>query len=60
MEALSLNALRRAPDEAGQEFWTNAFATGTPSRTDMLVQFTDSPENPQRNAGNYDDAVRVF
>lgn len=58
--ALYQNALRRAPDDTGQKFWIDAFATGELSRTDMLVEFADSPENIARNAENYDDGVWVL
>lgn len=55
--ALYANALRRAPDEPGFEFWSEVFATGELSRADMLVFFADSPENIERNASNYDDGL---
>jgi len=60
VDALYLNALRRVPDASGQEFWIDAFATGTLSRADMLVQFADSPENFERNMDNYNDGVWVL
>lgn len=51
--------LLRAPDAGGERFWLEAFSTGTLDRADMLLAFSDSPENRTRNADNYDDGVWI-
>lgn len=48
--ALYTQALGREPDEAGFDFWLEAFSSGRLERSDMLVAFTDSPENIDRTA----------
>ncbi|GMG82471.1 hypothetical protein LNKW23_16840 [Paralimibaculum aggregatum] len=59
IDALFLNVLGRSADAAGREFWINAFDAGT-TRADMLVFFSESPENLVLNADNYDDGVWVI
>lgn len=48
--ALYNNVLDRAPEQAGYDFWVNALATGT-SRADVLVGFSESPENYNNTIG---------
>ncbi len=58
--ALYQNVLLREPDAGGQSFWLDVFAAGTLERADMLLAFSDSAENTERNADNYDDGVWVL
>lgn len=60
IEALYVNALRRAPDPGGEAFWLEAFTTGRLSREDMLETFAESPENVARNAENLEDGVFIL
>ncbi|MEM9063777.1 MAG: DUF4214 domain-containing protein [Pseudomonadota bacterium] len=58
--ALYQNVLLREPDAGGQSFWLDVFAAGTLDRADMLLAFSDSAENIERNAANYDDGIWVL
>lgn len=57
--ALFGNVLLREPDPGGEAFWLNAFSSGLLDRADMLLAFSESQENIDRNADNYDDGVWV-
>lgn len=50
VSALYQNALHRAGDAGGQQFWTNTVQQGT-SRADVLVGFSDSLESRIQTAG---------
>ncbi|MEO0822722.1 MAG: DUF4214 domain-containing protein, partial [Pseudomonadota bacterium] len=58
--ALYGNVLRRAPDDEGLAFWTEAFGSGALGPDDMLAQFSESDENIARNAENLDIGVWVI
>lgn len=57
--ALYANVLLREPDAGGEAFWLDAFASGRLDRSDMLLAFSDSAENMERNEENYDVGVWV-
>ncbi|MEO1119864.1 MAG: DUF4214 domain-containing protein [Pseudomonadota bacterium] len=57
--ALYDNVLLREPDAGGEAFWLDAFASGRLDRVDMLLAFSDSAENVERNEENYDVGVWV-
>jgi hypothetical protein len=45
VEALYRNVLNRAPDDAGREGWLTRLADRSWDRTDVLIGFSESPEN---------------
>lgn len=48
---LYLNALGRAPDGAGLDYWTNQIGSGLQTRAQVLAQFSESNENKEAVAG---------
>jgi hypothetical protein len=46
--ALYNNVLGRAPDPSGEDFWINSLTTGRMDRGDVLIGFSESPENNGR------------
>ncbi|MBD0275119.1 MAG: DUF4214 domain-containing protein, partial [Acetobacteraceae bacterium] len=44
------NALGRAPDAAGLDYWTGALNSGALTRPDVVLGFSDSAESRARNA----------
>ena len=46
--ALYKNVLGRAPDPVGEAFWTSSLTTGRLDRGDVLMGFSESPENNGR------------
>ncbi len=58
VDALYENALGRAPDDAGADFWHHALADDL-SREAALLAFTASVENVANNAPNIDDGFWV-
>lgn len=42
------NVLDREPDPEGQAFWTSALASGGADRDDVVLAFSESPENVAR------------
>ncbi len=58
INAMYQNVLGRQPDQPGYEFWLGGMEEGlTP--VDILVAFTESDENVDRNADNLDDGIWV-
>jgi len=47
---LYVNALHRAPDAAGSQYWDNLLDSGTLTRAVVLVAFAESPENVHNSA----------
>jgi hypothetical protein len=47
---LYINALHRAADAGGAQFWDNLLNTGAVSRETVLVYFAESPENVHNSA----------
>ena len=58
IEAMYANVLGRASDAPGRDYWVDRLQTDA-SREDILIHFTQSDENVQRNSGNYDEGVWV-
>lgn len=50
IDQLYLNVLRRAPDQAGSDFWQDALHAGA-TRESVLLDFSESGENIARLAG---------
>lgn len=59
IDALYTTVLGRPADPDGRAFWTDAFASGTLDRADMLVAFSESPENVDRTEPDLTDGVWV-
>ncbi len=47
INALYNNVLGRLPDQAGADYWADQLNTGTMNRAQVLVGFSESPENQQ-------------
>jgi len=60
VEALYEQALGREADDAGFDFWLEAFAGDRQTRATMLAAFTESPENVDRTAPNLEDGPFVL
>ena len=56
VNALYLNVLNRAPDQAGTDFWVNALNNGS-SRAQVLVNFSESIENQQGVIGAIQNGI---
>ena len=50
------NVLQRQPDPAGLAFWIDALGRGL-GRADMLLQFSESPENVARVVGSVEHGI---
>lgn len=48
VEVVYFNVLGRAGEATGVEFWTGELVAGRSSRGQLMVQFSDSPENVER------------
>lgn len=57
VELLYLNALGRAQDQAGFDFWIGLLESGQTNRQDMLLFFADSPENKTSTAPGMEDGI---
>jgi hypothetical protein len=55
LDALYANVLHRAPDAAGYDFWLNALQVV--SRAQVLVDFSESPENQAQIIGAIQDGI---
>jgi hypothetical protein len=55
LETLYANVLHRAPDAAGYDFWLNALQFV--SRAQVLVDFSESPENQAQIIGAIQDGI---
>jgi hypothetical protein len=55
LDALYANVLHRAPDAAGYDFWLNALQLV--SRAQVLVDFSESPENQAQIIGAIQDGI---
>ena len=53
------NVLHRAPDQAGQDYWIQAFNGGL-SREDALIFFSESPENKAALIGVIQDGIDYY
>lgn len=60
VEALYGTVLLRSPDQAGYEFWLDAFATGELSRAFMLESFAESDENRARTEPDLENGAWVL
>lgn len=58
IDAMYLNVLGRAPDQAGYDFWVGGMNAGL-GRDDILIAFAESDENVNLVAPNFDDGVWV-
>lgn len=50
VQQLYSNALDRAPEQAGQDFWVNALDTGAASRAQLAITLINSPEGAEKIA----------
>jgi hypothetical protein len=57
--ALYDNVLHRASDPSGVEFWVNAVKSGV-DRADVLIQFSESPENIAQVIASIQDGITYF
>lgn len=57
VELLYRNVLSRLPDPSGRQFWLDRLGRDTVTRTDMLVEFSESAENRRRTATDIEVAV---
>jgi Ca2+-binding RTX toxin-like protein len=53
------NVLARAPDKAGLDFWAHELAAGARTRSQLLVDFSDSAENVSALSGNLNAFMRA-
>jgi hypothetical protein len=51
------NILHRAPDPTGQAFWTNALDQHLATVAEVLVKFSESPENVAALVGTIENGV---
>lgn len=58
IDAMYVNVLNRLPDQAGYDFWVGGMEQGL-TREDILIAFTNSVENVERNSVNLDDGIWV-
>lgn len=56
IDLLYANVLNRAADQSGYDFWNGQMAGGL-SRAEVLVQFSESPENQQQTAADVANGV---
>lgn len=56
LTALYQNTLHRAPDQAGMDYWKDILAHGQ-SREQVLVSFSDSPENRAQVIGSIQNGI---
>jgi serralysin len=56
------NVLHRAPDAAGFDYWMNILDTGQQSRPQILICFSESPENQAQIIGSVQNGIeyKVF
>ena len=57
VELLYQHTLGRAFDQGGLSFWVSRLDTGTNDRADLLVQFSESPENQARVSAAVKDGI---
>jgi len=60
IDALYNNVLMRDADEPGRDFWLTAFDSGDLDRADMLLFFSESPENVMNTEPDIDDGLFVL
>jgi hypothetical protein len=53
------NVLDRNPDQDGFDFWSDQQENGL-SRTDIMLYFSESPENVARVSPSIDDGIFYF
>lgn len=53
------NVLGRAPDQAGSDYWTGQLTSGRRNRGQVMIGFSQSPENVRATAPSV-DAVMVY
>ena len=58
IDAMYHNVLGREPDLPGFLFWVGGMDSGL-TRDDILIAFTESDENVDKNSANIDDGVWV-
>ena len=51
------NTLHRAPDADGRQFWVDAMQVHDAAREELLVQFSESPENQAQVIGSIQEGI---
>ena len=57
VDLLYQNTLHRAPDAHGRQFWIDAMQVHHTARADVLVYFSESPENQAQVMGAIEDGI---
>lgn len=57
VELLYQNVLGRASDPAGADYWSRRISGGAVGRTDLLVQFSESPEHARDTAATVEASI---
>lgn len=57
VDLLYQNTLHRAPDAGGQQFWVDAMQVHHAQREELLVYFSESPENQAQVIGAITDGI---
>lgn len=58
VDALYRNTLDRAPDQAGRDFWVRQIETGTATRAQVVLGFSESAEHRASTLGNIEGGLR--
>jgi Ca2+-binding RTX toxin-like protein len=57
VDALYQNVLERPGEQAGLDYWTGLLASGAATRSDVLIGFSESPENVAQLAPAFTDGL---